>query len=453
MTFLRSLPVAAALCLALHAARALASPEDECGGPGALFYDWGDNYTLYSRYRQDFQPLCSPARSVTSASVAQLFTPPALPWKLTRVCFALYLHPFDDRALPRRATVYGTVSLYPVELLPVYGPGDRLSYATFSRELSYDPSAAGNASSKAGVVPTWISVDVSGLSSPLVAWNKGVFVGVSFWTCEFVEMVGVRMRSQKRLKLTFSPDNGAWYTHTATDAFAIRATGQHFSGVPPRWVCDRAKYGDGNCDCNCGASDVDCNSNFTSDCGPGHVCDQSGRCVAVDWDKRGVCSPYNYWQYDGCQCECGAATDPDCYDKNAPVSACSKSPLQPYCDTRDDGAVCRDCLDQSLNTTCPGNWLCVSGKCASPRGWTCPSYWYNDDKHCNCKCGIYDPDCDNETLKTFGCVVGEVCNYLSECAKPDPVEECDGGQGCLNCMCTAGFYPKSPMAGDCETPC
>eukprot|EP00727_Mastigamoeba_balamuthi_P011805 m51a1_g7247 putative protein kinase domain containing protein (686) ;mRNA; f:127105-130004 len=461
--------VAAAICLALHAPRALGSAEDECGGPGELRYDWGDNYTLYSGIHAGVQPLCPPYIA-TTASVAQLLTPPELPWKLTRVCFALHLLPDSHKALPRRATVSGTVSLYPFDLMPVYGPGHRLSYATFSRELSYDP----NASSTAGVAPTWVSVDVSGLDSPMV------FVGVSYWSCGNVQMVGVNMASQGRLAFTYRQSSSRWYRYKGADAFAIRTTGtKHAAGVPPTWVCDRSKYGDGNCDCYCGAGDVDCTTNFTSDCGPGHVCDQTGRCAEVDWGVRGVCNVSNYWQYDGCQCECGEAADPDCLDTHQPVRVCppSTSHRQQVCDLRqtgpvctewrcdlaayDDGRVCDcecgladpDCDGFLLNSTCPDNWLCVNGKCAAPRKWSCPSAGYNDGKQCQCRCGVYDPDCDNASLYVFHCGIGKVCNYQSECVDPDLTEDCDGGVGCHNCLCTAGYYPKTPLREDCETRC
>eukprot|EP00727_Mastigamoeba_balamuthi_P003679 m51a1_g13308 putative serine-threonine protein (433) ;mRNA; f:115-2487 len=256
-------------------------------------------------------------------------------------------------------------------------------------------------------------------------------------------MVGTRVgrQQQQRLAYEFNPTYAAWLKYTATGSFAIRATGTSHSGVPPMWICDESKYNDGTCNCNCGARDVDCDTQTTSDCGPGYVCDQNSRCVGLDWEKRGACNATSYWKYDGCQCECGVVTDPDCYDTNAPVSACPGSFIQPYCHVADSGAVCE-----------------------VPREWTCDTTWYMDRKGCNCMCGAYELDCDNDSLPVYRCGVGQVCNYASSCVLPgcgngrvdrttDPKEECDGGLGCENCKCTAGFYPGSPMRLDCQPHC
>lgn len=48
--------------------------------------------------------------------------------------------------------------------------------------------------------------------------------------------------------------------------------------VPNGWTCDRGFYGDGLCDCGCGAVDVDCNSSNASAC---KKCDNTGSCSTV----------------------------------------------------------------------------------------------------------------------------------------------------------------------------
>ena len=46
-------------------------------------------------------------------------------------------------------------------------------------------------------------------------------------------------------------------------------------GVPSGWTCNRGFYGDGLCDCGCGAEDVDCGSSNASAC---KKCDDPGSC-------------------------------------------------------------------------------------------------------------------------------------------------------------------------------
>jgi hypothetical protein len=45
--------------------------------------------------------------------------------------------------------------------------------------------------------------------------------------------------------------------------------------VPSEWTCDRTYYGDGLCDCGCGAVDLDCPSNDVTEC---EQCDDDGSC-------------------------------------------------------------------------------------------------------------------------------------------------------------------------------
>eukprot|EP00727_Mastigamoeba_balamuthi_P003029 m51a1_g12723 hypothetical protein (378) ;mRNA; r:146-3480 len=212
----------------------------------------------------------------------------------------------------------------------------------------------------------------------MVIWDKGAVVAVSFWSCSNVTLVGTRTPDKaRRLTYKFKPKKAYWDYYDGTGAFAIRATGHNHTGVPPTWLCDKAKYNDGNCECNCGAGDVDCLRNFT------------WRAAEVDWEERGLCNASNYWQYDGCQCECGNTFDPDCWDVFTPVSVCAEALVNPFCSAPkmgqrsfcdavwkcdsaeyEDGKICNcncgaqdpDCYDHSLNTTCPGNWLCFEGK-------------------------------------------------------------------------------------------
>jgi len=41
-------------------------------------------------------------------------------------------------------------------------------------------------------------------------------------------------------------------------------------------------------------------------------------------------------------------------------------------------------------------------------GWECPvNFW--DDGECDCMCGIWDPDCETDTVNAWGCDPGESC--------------------------------------------
>eukprot|EP00727_Mastigamoeba_balamuthi_P011800 m51a1_g7242 hypothetical protein (486) ;mRNA; r:111256-113941 len=399
---------------------------DQCTGAGAEIHDHGTDYhtrNVVGDTASSGQPLCPQGGDSYSGTFAQLFTPPSVPWKYTRVCFALLIKPLkSDRALPQSALVHGEVSLYAVSVGRALGgallPLERLAVAPFVLRLDYEPRTPGAPKgSDNGVVPVWLSVDVSN-NSAMVAWDKGVFVSVSFRSCESVYYVTAYSQLEQRLVLS--------------------------GGVPQGWYCNASRYHDGNCDCNCGAGDVDCNTNFTSDCPPGSVCDPTGLCVEVDWEERGLCNASNYWQYDGCQCECGSVVDPDCLDSTAAVFQCSPGvslaqPLcnfapgdAPYCADKwtcnssmyNDGEVCNcqcgvqdpDCANTSRDTDCPVNDFCDNNICSVPRRWACDLSWFNAKDECDCGCGVYDPDCDST-----GCG--------NRVAEPELNESCDGGLG------------------------
>eukprot|EP00727_Mastigamoeba_balamuthi_P011836 m51a1_g7275 putative adp-ribosylation factor-like protein 6 (1228) ;mRNA; r:241279-255575 len=432
----------------------------------------GENYVPWSIVAGTVpQALCP--RNIYMGTAVQLFVVPSVPWKYTRLCFALVLRPKDNTTVAQRATVRGEVSLYPVSVFSgKMIPGDRTAAAAFAKDIVYTPLAAGtNKTSNNGIFPVWLSVDVSS-NSQMVAWSKGVFVGLSWSSCARVQMVGMFTPFDRRsfaLRL-----NRIWEDATR-DAWLIRTTGHNH-----RWYCNKTSYNNNQCDCNCGAPDPDCDGSTSTGCGAGSTCDQAGRCVELDWSKKGVCKASNYWQYDGCQCECGSVIDPDCFVDTAPASVCnSKSITYGQCNSGsigagsfctdlwkcdasqyNDGMVCNcgcglpdpDCDNTSLDTTCPGNSLCVNDKCLSPREWKCEPRWYNYKDECDCGCGTYDPDCDDENAKVLNCATGQTCNYLGVCADTecgDTVvagnEECDGGLNCAeNCTCISGFKPYSP---------
>eukprot|EP00727_Mastigamoeba_balamuthi_P008292 m51a1_g4085 putative rrna methyltransferase (914) ;mRNA; f:34122-38317 len=452
-----------ALALACIVALGAVAQVDECMGPGSEHYDLADDPhseitgLVVSLDHTPTQPLCEDSGTYSLQS-AQLFTPPQIPWKFTRVCFALGLidSPYRNKSRPFSLEVHGQVSLYPVTVSPLTAslkPGDRLSYSGFSKTVRYTPSSGvkGNVSR---IQYQWFSVDLSDLSTPLVAWDQGAYVGLQFMSCYApVLLVGVKRTDGKgRLNMMI---NGGWRPLDGVDAVAIRTVGHNYSGVPPAWSCDPKLYNDGACDCECGTGDIDCSRNFNVayGCDVGQYCDQSGRCVA------------NYWHYDGCQCECGAVPDPDCFDPYAKLDVCGGNLTQPICLFNGDRGYtfCDDCNNLRLNTTCKDNFVCINDKCAAPRQWTCSVSWFNAHDGCDCKCGAYDPDCD-ESQTAYHCGTGEVCDYNGLCVAPgcgnhraeglgNPKEECDSGVGCTLCKCDAGYYAKSPLRQDCETRC
>eukprot|EP00727_Mastigamoeba_balamuthi_P008296 m51a1_g4089 hypothetical protein (803) ;mRNA; f:42702-54629 len=300
------------LLLASAAADAAVAATNECTGPGSEAYDMLDDplshYNAMSFF-QDVNDYDDDGTGLFLQQWAQLFTPPQVPWKFTRVCVALQLmNASTDFEL------HGTVSLYPVTVdykWPELLPGERLSTVGFAQRVSDMQSLYRRNASSHNY--QWVSIDVS-----------------------------------------------------------------NATGVPSAWSCNKIKYNDGVCDCGCGTGDIDCSRHFdqVNNCNPGETCDQSGRCIGLDWDE-GPCTAANYWHYDGCQCECGGVPDPDCFDPNAPMSVCSSNYTQPTCTFNYD----------SMSTTCSEKWTCDPDR-------------YNDSVICDCNCGSPDPDCDDTKLNT-----------------------------------------------------
>lgn len=61
------------------------------------------------------------------------------------------------------------------------------------------------------------------------------------------------------------------------------------AGPPPEWVCDPAYFGDGACDCGCGAVDVDCVSSAASACELFDGCAAGGDISSVLPDNNALC--------------------------------------------------------------------------------------------------------------------------------------------------------------------
>jgi hypothetical protein len=175
------------------------------------------------------------------------------------------------------------------------------------------------------------------------------------------------------------------------------------SRPPQTWTCPTAAWGGNNaCDCGCGATDPDCQSelNCTSPKCNDAACtichDNSGRTVPCsdglrDWQ----CDPQRYGSGDGCDCGCGVA-DPDCAtDKGCSEFGCRES-------------ACKRCTDTSL---APDQLV----GCGNTTDWKCDLSHYGTGDGCDCGCGVADPDCGSaKGCTTSGCNNNDKCEYCHQ---------------------------------------
>lgn len=210
--------------------------------------------------------------------------------------------------------------------------------------------------------------------------------------------------------------------------------------------CDPSKFGtNGVCECGCGGLvDPDCvlSVGYARACGGvASECGADLVCSADAW----TCARARYGDGRVCDCECGAP-DPDC----AVLDAAGRP---------------------ALPTTCADARLCVGGRCAQPRAWTCaPAAYGARDGVCHCGCGALDPDCAAGNYSALaGCASASVRAY--SCRPPAGTcaparcgngyldaalgEECDGGTGCRRdlCTCLPGYAPRTPRTVACAPVC
>jgi hypothetical protein len=127
------------------------------------------------------------------------------------------------------------------------------------------------------------------------------------------------------------------------------------STVPGAWTCSDDYYGDGWCDCGCGAVDVDCADATYPAC---DYCDSSqgscspSDCSAIDPVNNAVCSSVAGWNcsrafYGDGECDCGCGiVDVDCANNTSAVCQ--------YCTPSDGSCSLSDCseIDPSNNAVC-----------------------------------------------------------------------------------------------------
>ena len=153
--------------------------------------------------------------------------------------------------------------------------------------------------------------------------------------------------------------------------------------IIPGWTCPWPWYNDGDyCDCACGMWDPDCDTatNPMTGCAKGQTCEktEAGLSYCAGIPTAWTCAPDRYADGSVCDCDCGYP-DPDCANDLLPQTGC------------EDGTRCT-----ASSPTC------------IPDGWTCPDSYFLDG-YCDCYCGAYDKDCDDDKAFVFGCVPGFAC--------------------------------------------
>jgi len=135
------------------------------------------------------------------------------------------------------------------------------------------------------------------------------------------------------------------------------------------------------------------------------------------------------------------------YDSGGETLTYAFRAIQGLCATGHPSSLCTN------NATTCGDSVCGGGEtitscaedCASesaPSSWTCNSSYYAANDDCDCSCGAYDPDCNNETLRVLGCTDGQRCNISGQCEAAPTLPS--------SWTCSARFYE----AGDaCHCEC
>ena len=171
-------------------------------------------------------------------------------------------------------------------------------------------------------------------------------------------------------------------------AFAVDANAQT---PPAEWTCPSSWYDDNaGCDCDCGAYDPDCDDSSQTllRCPSDAIgCNVDGDCRVVP--DTWTCSETWFDANDFCDCECGTY-DPDCEREGLSLARCPAGAFG-----------CK--LDGTCQTV--------------PPEWTCQEQYYDADDGCDCNCGAYDPDCDDDTQNLIGCPPGATgCTDSGECS-------------------------------------
>lgn len=154
------------------------------------------------------------------------------------------------------------------------------------------------------------------------------------------------------------------------------------------------------------------------------------------------CAPRYYG--DGvCHCGCGVP-DVDCED-NDDIDECEICNAERSCSWRD----CPGKIDPDSTASCS----------PPPEDWTCPPLYFDDGAICHCGCGVFDPDCEDESVESCeecwgngSCAGGECPSSIDEdnnsrCDIPDDWA-CDDKRYKDGTVCDCGCAIVDP---DCDS--
>ncbi len=156
---------------------------------------------------------------------------------------------------------------------------------------------------------------------------------------------------------------------------------------PAGWLCSSTLYGNKNCECGCGVTDIDCLSGQLSECrasqcvsrlGPGHALDpeDATACIELPAPQGWTCAA-NLYADDICYCGCGVR-DMDCPTFQG-KNTCNM-----------DGCPPGSMFDPASPFSCITD--------PSPEAWTCLGQFFGTGL-CDCGCGAKDPDCASTTSR------------------------------------------------------
>ncbi|MEW5849551.1 MAG: hypothetical protein AB2A00_12105 [Myxococcota bacterium] len=195
---------------------------------------------------------------------------------------------------------------------------------------------------------------------------------------------------------------------------------QRLGGVPAEWTCQPQFYADGQCDCGCGAQDIDCDSLDADECdvdscpaGQDPVPDDNTRCETVNLCGNNVVDPG-----EGCDPPDGVTCDASCQE--IPVPECNNGVVEAgeECDPP-DGLTCDESCQLIDLPVCNNGVVEAGEECDPPDGVSC-------DESCQL---IENPDCGNGVV--------------------DPGEECEfPNQG--NCGPACQFVQDPPAEWSCD---
>ena len=184
-------------------------------------------------------------------------------------------------------------------------------------------------------------------------------------------------------------------------------------GTPQAWTCDRPAYGDGRCDCGCGAADVDCTQQDLAHC---EVCNGPGSCNLAG-------CPGRIDPADVTTClapPAGWTCTPSTLRRRTPVRVRMWAPGPRLQERRrhelrqlprGGHRVRRDFCPSSISPT-------DNAHCAIPPQWTCGASSYGDGI-CNCGCGAVDVDCPDATAASCRFCDQSSCSPL-QCGGVEP---------------------------------